>query len=112
MANPLAETSSKDTLAWGIPHIVSWGRRCVHLFCVGELAQKLHLEVFSSLIFLASVDEHFVLERKETCQRHQGLGECGAYNSSTAEGVQKELGAGGREQLWYVFLLPASHQLK
>ena len=74
MASPPAETSSKDTLAWGILHIVSWGRGCVHLFCVGELAQKLHLEVLSSLILLASVDEHFVLQRKDTRQRPQGLG--------------------------------------
>lgn len=73
MANRLAEPSSKDTLAWGALHIVSWGAGCVHLFCVGELAQKPHLEVLSSLVLLPSVDEHFVLQKKDTCQRHQGL---------------------------------------
>lgn len=64
----------KDTLAWGVLHIISRRRGCVHLLRVGELAHQLHLEIFSSLILLPSVDEHFVLQRKDICQRSQGPG--------------------------------------
>lgn len=71
---PLAGTFFKDTLAWGVLHVIPGGRGCVHLLCVGELAHQLHLEIFSSLILLPSVDEHFVLQRNDTHQRSQGLG--------------------------------------
>lgn len=71
MPSPVAV--SKDTLAWSILHIVSGGRRCVHLLCVGELAHQLQLEIFSPLILLPSVDEHFVLQRNDSSQRTQSL---------------------------------------
>lgn len=67
-SNPLAGAFSKDTLAWGILHVIPRGRGGVHLLCIGELAHQLHLEVFSSLVLLPSVDEHFVLQRDDTRQ--------------------------------------------
>lgn len=73
-ARPLAGAFVKDTLAWGILHIIPRSRGCVHFLCIGELAHQLHLEIFSSLILLPSVDEHFVLQRKDICQRSQGPG--------------------------------------
>lgn len=65
-SGPLAGAFSKDTLAWGVLHIIARGRGGVHLLCIGELAHQLHLEIFSSLVFLPSVDEHFVLQRNDT----------------------------------------------
>lgn len=82
MVSPLAGTSSKDTLAWGVLHIISWGRGGVHLLCIGELAQKLHLEVLSSFILFPSVDEHFVLQRRDTTVRDVRAWTCKTYYSS------------------------------
>lgn len=73
-SGPLAGTLSKDTLAGGILHIIPGGRGGVHLLRVGELGHQLHLEIFSPLILLPSVDEHFVLQRNDTCQGSQGPG--------------------------------------
>lgn len=74
MSGPSARAVCKDTLARGVLHVVPGGGGCVHLLCVGELAHELHLEIFPSLVLLASVDEHLVLQRSDTHQRSQGPG--------------------------------------
>lgn len=73
-SGPSVGAFSKDTLAGGILHVIPGGGGGVHLLRVGELAQQLHLEIFSPLILLPSVDEHFVLQRNDTCQKSQGPG--------------------------------------
>lgn len=78
MPGPVSGTLSKDTLAWGVLHVIPGGRGGVHLLCVGELTHELHLKVFSPLVLLPTVDEHFVLWRDDTCQRCQAPGWDGA----------------------------------
>lgn len=65
-SGPLAGAFSEDTLAWGVLHVITRGRGGVHLLRIGELAHQLHLEIFSPLVLLPSVDEHFVLQRDDT----------------------------------------------
>lgn len=76
-SGPWVGALCKDTLAWGVLHVVPRGGGGVHLLRVGELAHQLHLEVFPPLVLLPPVDEHFVLQRKDTSQRSQGpVGKC------------------------------------
>lgn len=61
----LLSKCAKDTLSRGRLCVFAGWCRCLHLLCIGKLCQETCLEVFSPLILLPAVNEHFVLKDTE-----------------------------------------------